>query len=147
MAPKPWSKPKHEEKKKKFSNPSKEFVSKEESHLDFVKFSFKYLLINETFKYSDRETGYFTSLIERLRIICGMPCQEFIISYKKPLRNHYINWDDTSQSSFGLPNEEQLVERPFQFGISANEHGRVIGFFIERTFYIVWFDPNHEVYS
>lgn len=65
----------------------------------------------------------------------------------KALRNHFINWEDTSQKSFGIPNEEFIVDRPFQFGISANAHGRIIGFFIEHVFYIVWFDPDHHTYS
>ena len=122
--------------------------SKEEQHLDLVKFSFKYLILdNETFSYQDRESPYFISFIERMKHICAMKCQELKYPTVKALRNHYIDWDSTSQSSFGFKNEEQLVDRPFQFGISGNEHGRIIGFFIDSTFYVVWFDPNHAVYS
>jgi hypothetical protein len=60
---------------------------------------------------------------------------------------HPIKWEDTSENKFGFPNEEQLVDTPYQFSISSNEHGRVHGFFIAEVFYIVWLDPNHLLYS
>jgi hypothetical protein len=31
--------------------------------------------------------------------------------------------------------------------VSANEYGRVHGFFIGNVFYIVWLDPDHKLYS
>ncbi|NMG11911.1 hypothetical protein DP117_35700 [Brasilonema sp. UFV-L1] len=63
------------------------------------------------------------------------------------LRCHPIDWIDTTESCFGFPGEEQLVDTPYQFSISSNKHGRVHGFFIEEVFYIVWLDPNHKLYS
>jgi len=47
---------------------------------------------------------------------------------------------------FGLPNEEQVVDTPYQFSLSSNEHGRVHGFLIDEVFYIVWLDPDHQLY-
>lgn len=38
-------------------------------------------------------------------------------------------------------------EAPYQFQIFANEYGRVHGFFSENIFYIVWLDPEHNLYS
>ncbi|QKQ77934.1 hypothetical protein FBB35_25410 [Nostoc sp. TCL240-02] len=61
-------------------------------------------------------------------------------------RCHPIKWEDTREKAFGLPNEEQLVDIPYQFSISSNEHGRVHGFFIDEIFYIVWLDPDHLLY-
>jgi hypothetical protein len=45
-----------------------------------------------------------------------------------------------------LSNEEQLVDTPYQFSLSTNEHGRVHGFFIDEVFYIVLLDPDHLRY-
>jgi hypothetical protein len=67
-----------------------------------------------------------------------MTCSELKYPLQKGLRNHFIDWNGTIQESFKLPNEEQLVDKPFQFSISVNQHGRAIGFFIVTTFYIVW---------
>jgi hypothetical protein len=64
------------------------------------------------------------------------------------LRYHPIKWRETTEpNGFGIPNEKELVTVPYQFSLSTNEHGRVHGFFIEDMFYIVWLDPNHNLYQ
>ena len=121
--------------------------TRERAHNDLVKFSFKYLAVDhEIFDFRNRSTPYFVSYIYRLKHISSLKYSELKYPTVKALRNHFIHWEATSQTCFGLPNEEQLVEQPFQFGISANEHGRVIGFFIEATFYVVWMDAEHRTY-
>ncbi|SDD75313.1 hypothetical protein SAMN04487996_102113 [Dyadobacter soli] len=123
-------------------------LTRENTHNDLVKLSFKYLDVeHEVFIFQNKETAYFNSLIHRLKHICCLKCKELKYPTVKALRNHFIRWGDTSQKCFGLPNEEQLVEQPFQFSVSANEHGRVIGFFIETTFYVVWLDVEHRTYG
>lgn len=115
---------------------------------ELVKLSFKYLIKdNPAYPFTNQSTTYFCKVFDRLSHVCGMTLGEIQYPSTKALRNHFINWEDTTQREFGLPNEQQLVNRPFQFGISANEHGRVIGFFIGFVFYVVWFDPDHNTYS
>ncbi len=64
------------------------------------------------------------------------------------LRCHPIKWRETTEPhGFRIPNEKELVTIPYQFSLSTNEHGRVHGFFIEDVFYIVWLDPNHNLYQ
>jgi hypothetical protein len=63
------------------------------------------------------------------------------------LRCHTIDWPDTSEGAFGIPEEEQVVDTPYQFSLSSNEHGRVHGFFIGEVFYVVWLDPEHQLYA
>lgn len=118
------------------------------AHIGLVTFSFKYLAVeHETFDFRGCNSAYFVSCICRLKHVSCFKCSELKYPTVKALRNHFIRWEDTSQKCFGLPNEEQLVERPFQFGVSANEHGRVIGFFIDTTFYVVWLDVEHQMYA
>src|SRR5690349_11521485 len=139
---KKFSKPNNERKGKLIDPPVK---SKEEFHVDLVKFSFKYLSDNNPdFKFQEKTSEYFVKVLQRLTNVCTMTLASLKYPKVKALRNHYIDWAETTQSEFGLPNEEQLVDRPFQFGISSNEHGRVIGFFIDHVFYIVWLDPDHN---
>jgi hypothetical protein len=122
--------------------------ARESTHSDLVKFSFKYLAVDhDVFHFHNRDTTYFVSCIHRLKHISCLKCGELKYPTVKALRNHFIRWEDTSRKCFGLPNEEQLVEQPFQFSISANEHGQVIGFFIEPIFYVVWFDADHRRYN
>jgi hypothetical protein len=86
------------------------------------------------------------ALLERFKDISRLNAQELTNNRSSALRCHSINWDDTTESCFGFPGEEQLVDTPYQFSISSNEHGRVHGFFIEEVFYIVWLDPDHNLY-
>jgi hypothetical protein len=41
-------------------------------------------------------------------------------SRSSSVRCHPIKWEETSESYFGVPNEEQLVDTPYQFEVSAN---------------------------
>ncbi|MHC5610983.1 MAG: hypothetical protein ACYTXA_08185 [Nostoc sp.] len=82
-------------------------------------------------------------MLDRLKALSSLTAQELLVNRSSTLRCHPIKWEDTSERGFGLPNEEQLVDIPYQFSISSNEHG----FFINEIFYIVWLDPDHLLYS
>jgi hypothetical protein len=69
------------------------------------------------------------------------------VTNARSLRCHSIDWNQTTETGFGLVHEEQLVSQPYQFQLSSNEYGRVHGFFIDNVFYIVWLDPDHLLYS
>lgn len=77
-----------------------------------------------------------------------MKYEDFINSQSRSLRAHQINWEDTTEPSGFTSLNPFLRNLPaFQFEISANEHGRVHGFLLDRIFYIVWLDPHHNLYS
>lgn len=111
-----------------------------------ITFSFKFLIDNnEKFSIKNKDARYLEALLNRLRDLSTMRVNE--MRDNQSLRCHPIDWDDTTETCFGFPGEEQLVDLPYQFQISSNEHGRVHGFFIENIFYIVWLDPDHNLYS
>ncbi|NJN22716.1 MAG: hypothetical protein HC812_18010 [Leptolyngbya sp. RL_3_1] len=113
-----------------------------------IGFSFKYYQNNHRkFSANEKTTAYWLTLMERLKAISGLSKQELLVNRSQTLRCHPIKWEDTSESGFGLSNEEQLVDTPYQFSLSSNEHGRVHGFFIDEIFYIVWLDADHLLYS
>jgi hypothetical protein len=112
-----------------------------------ISFSFKYYQDGHSkFSCSEKEVIYWLTLLDRLKALSSLSAQELLVNRSSSLRCHPIKWEDTSESSFGLPNEEQLVDTPYQFSLSSNEHGRVHGFFIGEIFYIVWLDPDHLLY-
>jgi hypothetical protein len=76
-----------------------------------------------------------------------MTMREFRNDRSKALRSHLIKWEETTEDSFGLPGEDQLVDCPWEFSLSANEYGRVHGFIIETRFYVVWLDKDHHLYN
>ena len=113
-----------------------------------ISFSFKYYQdAHNKFSCREKEVIYWLTLLDRLKALSSLTAQELLVNRSITLRCHPIKWEDTSERGFSLPNEEQLVDIPYQFSISSNEHGRVHGFFINEIFYIVWLDPDHLLYS
>ena len=113
-----------------------------------ISFLFKfYQNGHDKFSCIDKEITYCLVLLDRLKNLSCLSVQELLANRSSTLRCHPIKWEDTTEDAFGLPNEEQLVDTPYQFSLSSNEHGRVHGFFIDDVFYIVWLDPNHLLYS
>lgn len=114
-----------------------------------VSFSFRYYQDDkDKFSIASRDARYLSSLLRRLRDLSQLNAKEVINNQSKSLRCHGIVWLDTTEpNGFGIPNEAMLVNVPYQFQISANEYGRVHGFFSENLFYIVWLDPDHNLYS
>lgn len=113
-----------------------------------ITFSFKYLDLNDPdFCVSNCQPKYFIALLSRIGDLSSYFLCEFKENYSKALRNHEIKWEDVTRDCFGVPNEMQIVDKPWQFGVSANENGRVIGFFIGNVFYIRWLDFNHNLYD
>jgi hypothetical protein len=114
-----------------------------------ISFSFRYYQDDkDKFSIGGRDAKYLASLLRRLRDLSQLKAQEIINNQSKSLRCHGIVWQDTTEpNGFGIPNEAALVNVPYQFQISANEYGRVHGFFSENVFYVVWLDPDHNLYS
>jgi hypothetical protein len=114
-----------------------------------INFSFRYYQDDkDKFSIDRRDAKYLASLLRRLRDLSQLNSQEVINNQSKSLCCHGIVWQDTTEpNGFGIPNESVLVNVPYQFQISANEYGRVHGFFSENIFYIVWLDPDHNLYS
>lgn len=113
-----------------------------------ISFSYKYFQLNhDRFSVVGRDSAYLMILLERLRDLSSWNSLDLKQNGSKSLRCHPIAWEDTCELSFGIPNEDQLIDKPYQFSLSSNEHGRVHGFFIEEIFYVVWLDPDHNLYQ
>jgi len=90
---------------------------------------------------------YTQTLMERLKALSSWTLREFMNSHSKSIRAHPHNWEKTARPEGFAHLNEQLKSIPaWQFQLSKNEHGRVHGFFIGDTFYIIWLDKNHKLY-
>jgi hypothetical protein len=116
---------------------------------ELFNFSLKYLDDqHENFNYTVHDGTYFCEVFTRLKNLCSLTKQELLSNRSSALRAHPIDWKDTSQEKgFNFPHYDQIVDVPYQFTVSANEYGRIHGFFIYNTFYIVWLDKDHNLYS
>lgn len=108
--------------------------------------SLRYLELSGPFDTGACGAGYLPALLERLRDVCRMTAGEFR-GAGRALRSHRIDWPGTSRPD-GFGSVEQLLPDavPWQFSLSANEHGRVHGLLDGDLFYLVWLDPTHQLY-
>lgn len=115
---------------------------------DLIRFSFKFLNICDKF-HLNVEIKYLHTLVERLKNISGMTLNEFKeTGPNKSLRIHPLRWHETTEPKGFVHLPEQLRQcEPWQFQLTANAHGRIHGLLIDEIFYIVWFDPEHKLYS
>lgn len=114
-----------------------------------IRFSFKHLdLTHNKFSCDGKTFDYFTKVFERLKNISSIKISEMLSSRSQSLRAHPIDWDDTTEKNGFIGLNEQLRQIPaYQFQISSNEHGRLHGFILSNIFFIVWFDPEHNLYK
>ncbi len=115
----------------------------------YISFSFKYLDTGkDKFCIKSKDGDYFNKLIERLQGISTYTPLDLIKNNSKSLRFHPIDFKETSEpEGFKVNNEIFNNQTAYQIAISANKHGRIHGFFIDSVFFIIWFDPEHKLYS
>ena len=115
---------------------------------DYIRFSFQH------FDPSDEEVcpptfqpRYTQTLMERLKALSSWSVKEFMNSHSKSIRAHTHDWEKTARPrGFQHLNEQLRASPAWQFQLSKDEHGRVHGFFIGNTFYVIWLDRDHKVY-
>ena len=116
---------------------------------DTLRFSFKHLDLTRNAKFSLARCrdGYLKTLLERLRDVSRLIVKEFRTNRSSALRSHPIDFSETTEPrGFRTLNEQFRSEQAWQFQLTANEHGRVHGVLLLDTFYVVWVDPDHELY-
>ncbi len=113
-----------------------------------ISFSFRHIeQAHDKFHYAERDAAYFCKVLERLSAMSNFTVQEFHAMRSSAVRAHPIAWEGTSEpEGFANLNEQLRSSKPFQFAVSANEHGRVHGFFVDHVFFVVWLDPDHRLY-
>lgn len=116
---------------------------------DSLVFSFKHLDLatNPKFNLNRCRAGYLPKLLERLKALHGFQVSELKYNKSRSLRCHSLDWSATTEPRGFVCLNDQLRSLPaWQFEVSSNEHGRVHGFFIDQTFFVVWVDPDHLMY-
>ena len=91
--------------------------------------------------------GYTQMLMARLNNLSSWTVRRFNERFDRTIRNHKIEWVETSRPKGFVQLNEQFRAYPaWQFSLTANEHGRVHGLMIDDTFHVVWLDHNHILY-
>ena len=116
----------------------------------YIRFSFTHLDLkgNPKFCTTHCQEGYLDKFLDRLGSLSKMTVLEFRTNRSPSLKSHRIDWEQTSEKKgFSHLNEQLRDEQPWQFEITRNKHGRVHGLILGNTFYVVWVDPTHQLYS
>jgi hypothetical protein len=108
-------------------------------HFSFMLLDLEHQLFNcgETHRVKD---GWFTHLLGVLSEISKLNIKEFM-QQRQHYDLHPIDWNKT-ECTPSLENYEQLDFMQFRLSSST---GRVHGYFVENTFYILWLDPHHNL--
>lgn len=117
---------------------------------DLVRFSFRHYTPSAKFclPIQDKAIPYLEVFLERLKDVSGIRLSEFRANKSKTLRSHSHDWEATTEKNGYSHLTSQLREcTPWQFSLTANEHGRIHGILIDDIFYVVWIDPNHSLYE
>lgn len=114
-----------------------------------VMFSFYFLdIAHKAFNCGGTNVNWFIQLFNNLHEISRLNRNEFVVQQ----RNHYdVHSHDFSKTKYHYAERlsagyfEQLSEdQCIQFRLSSSG-GRVHGFMIDNTFYILWLDPHHNM--
>lgn len=114
-----------------------------------IMFSFKHFdNTNEKFSISNSRQPYFDKLLTRLQDVSRLKESELRFNNAHGLRSHSIKWNDTTEPLGFKHLKGQLRDiEGWQFEISSNKYGRVHGLLLNGVFYVIWFDPEHLLYS
>ena len=101
---------------------------------------------HEYFNLGQTEAAWYINCLDAMRDISNMQIKDFQRHAHPPLRVHRHEWDTVS-AKYPLPQVllEEIENDTYQFALSR-ANGRVHGFLIENLFFIVWLDPNHNLY-
>ncbi|MFP7457219.1 hypothetical protein SFC52_01225 [Niallia circulans] len=120
----------------------------EESLNELVIFSWKYFdRDHEVYNCGGVEMSWFISLMDSLKNVSSLTINDLRLENGKRqgLRFHPIRWEKVQHKfNFNRSFFEQIEENSYQLSLST-ANGRIHGFLIENRFYIVWFDPYHQL--
>lgn len=108
-------------------------------------FSFIYLDIeHEAFNLGKTDVSWFKSLLEVLKDVSDLNRNQLVVTHAKRFNSHGHNFDELP---YKYNFEDDFIEQVEcrQFDISQ-ANGRVHGFIVGNTFYIVWLDRHHNLY-
>ncbi|OZB90045.1 hypothetical protein [Paenibacillus sp. XY044] len=100
---------------------------------------------HEAFNCGNADKSWFMDLMEVMKNVSNMSLNEYMQC--KPLRVHSHDWSKVTYKYDHLTAEQvkQIENDTTQFSISQAK-GRVHGFLIENLLFVVWFDPDHNLY-
>lgn len=111
--------------------------------------------VSVSFKHVQPGDKFCLSLCEREEVQSACKCLQLMTT---------MNWSDVLKTGGKGPNKTGLAYTPYQdnalrrvqrplsvspeltiSGVRASQKMRIFGVYINHIFYVLWFDPNHEI--
>ncbi|MGY4689368.1 hypothetical protein [Salibacterium sp. K-3] len=102
----------------------------------------------EAFNCGGIDASWFISLIDRLKDVSGIEMKTLQTPHHIEKMRIHPHKPEVVEDYFDLGGiwEEQLREGTFYQLNVSQARGRVHGFFIDNTFFVLWLDPHHNLY-
>jgi len=124
---------------------SKPTPIKQSRNEDNVVFSFELLDFNEYFNIDCNCPKWFLDLMEMLRSISAVTRRTFKTDQSFRNGTYRIHNHENVNPPIQFPVNNVDMKQVEQIRISASKGG-IHGFMIENVFYVVWLDPQHNMY-
>ncbi len=108
-------------------------------------FSFRFFDRNhKAFNLGGIEASWYVTILDVLKEVCQTNRNNLVNVLGKKYRAHRLCWEDTE---FKFRLKDAFMEQVECLQISASRaKGRIHGFIVGNTFYIVWLDRHHNLY-
>ena len=115
--------------------------------LDSLRFSFKHLdLDSPKFSAAHCTQEFFHAFMAGVRDLSLWTIEQFCDQNNNEHR-HIIWFPETTEpEGFPVDREQLQYHECWQFQLCRDELWRIHGILIDDTFYVVWLDPNHQLY-
>jgi hypothetical protein len=115
-----------------------------------LRFSFRHLdLSHAKFQIAQCSVGYFRVLMERIKEYSGWTVADFRDQNNNEHR-HVIDFLETSEpngfTDAGIDEDQLAYNESWQFQLMQTENWRVHGILVDDTLYVIWLDPDHNLY-
>ena len=142
--PKVEKQPHSARSKKGFPIPEKELKKLKQRQQRPLSFSFKHVdRDHKAFKLGNTDKSWYIDLIERLQEISNLTRNELVVEKRKYYQVHLHTWDELD---YKFEFDHDFLEQVECLQFSIDNKSRIHGFILGNCFYIVWFDPDHNLY-
>lgn len=108
-------------------------------------FSFRFFdRSHDAFNLGNTDRPWFLTLLDALKDVSALTRHRLAVELKNHYRFHPHNWEKT-RFKYDLNDELLAQVECVQFFLTKGD-GRVHGFLVGNRFYVVWLDPDHNLY-
>ena len=107
--------------------------------------SFRHAAIGGEYCLSACNADQLRSVANTLRVMTTLSWQEIYRSARKGVGKSGLAWTPYHDRAIRRPRPDTIPAEVKLAGIRVSEKFRILGYRLEDTFYVIWFDPSHKL--